>query len=196
MAAFYVQFLARPAFLRLRSSGLQGYADKLPVLVYRVLLTALGLGLTVVIAGAVGLFFYEDHQATQLTVITVFATYAAVVQIDTIWRMALAPFLPGCRLPEIGDDEARRLYRWLTLASGFGVIASAFCYWVLGLGLAREVLASRIARHKRRCLDTDTADLRAPSCTDPPKQCTRLSPGPHVLGAESTRPERRCRHRP
>lgn len=139
VTAFYVQFLARPVFLRMRASGLHGYVDKLPILVYRVLLTALGLGLTVLIAAAVGLFFYEDHEATQLTVITVFATYAAVLLIDTIWRMVLAPFLPGCRLPEIGDGDARRLYRWLTLASGFGVIASAFCYWVLGLGLPREV---------------------------------------------------------
>ena len=139
VTAFYIQFLARPVFLRMRADGLHGYVDKLPVLVYRVLLTAAGLGLTVLIAAAVGLFFYEDHQATQLTVITVFATWAAVILADTIWRMVLAPFLPGCRLPEIGDGDARRLYRWLTLATGFGIITSAFSYWVLGLGLPREV---------------------------------------------------------
>jgi small-conductance mechanosensitive channel len=139
VTAFYVQFLARPVFLRMRASGLQGYIDKLPVLVYRVLLTALGVGLTVLIAAAVGLFFYEDHQATQMTVIIIFVTYAAVLLVDTIWRMVLAPFLPGCRLPEIGDNDARRLYRWLTVASGLGTIASAFCYWVKGLGLPREV---------------------------------------------------------
>jgi small-conductance mechanosensitive channel len=139
VTAFYIQFVARPMFVRLRSDGLHGYVEKLPVLVYRVLLTALGLGLVVLIAGMVGLFFYEQHQATQLTVITVFATYAAVLMIDTIWRMALAPFLSGCRLPEMSDRDARRLYRWLTVCSGFGVIASAFCYWVEGLGLPREV---------------------------------------------------------
>ena len=136
---FYIQFLARPLFIRMKATGLHGYVDKLPVLVYRVLLTTLGLGLTVVIATVVGLIFYNDHQATQLTVITVFVTYAAVLQVDIIWRMALAPFLPGCRLPEISDDDARRLYRWLTVSSSFGIIASAFCYWVEGLGLAREV---------------------------------------------------------
>ena len=139
VTAFYIQFLARPVFIRMQASGLHGYVDKLPVLVFRVLMTALGLGLTVLIAAAVGLFFYEDHQATQLTVITVFATWAAVILADTIWRMVLAPFLPGCRLPEIGDGDARRLYRWLTLATGFGIITSAFSYWVLGLGLPREV---------------------------------------------------------
>jgi small-conductance mechanosensitive channel len=139
VTAFYIQFVARPVFLRMRASGLHGYVDKLPILVYRVLLTVVGLALIVLIAAAVGLFFYEDHEATQLTVITVLATYAAVLLTDTIWRTVLAPFLPGCRLPEIGDDDARRLYRWLTLASGFGIITSAFCYWVLGLGLAREV---------------------------------------------------------
>jgi small-conductance mechanosensitive channel len=136
---FYIQFLARPTFFRMRATGLHGYADKLPILTYRVLLTALGLGLTVLTAAAVGLFFYENHQATQLTVITVFVTFAAVVLVDTIWRMVLAPFLPGCRLPEISDDNARRLYRWLTISSSIGIIGSAFCYWVEGLGLPREV---------------------------------------------------------
>jgi small-conductance mechanosensitive channel len=136
---FYVQFLARPVFLRMRASNLNGYIEKLPVLVYRVLLTAVGLILTVLIAAAIGLFFYDDHAATQLTVITVFATYAAVILVDTIWRMVLAPFLPGCRLPDINDDDARRLYQWLTVSSSFGIVASAFCYWIEGLGLPREV---------------------------------------------------------
>lgn len=139
VTSFYVQFLARPLFLRVPASGLHGYSDKLPVLVYRVLLTALGLGLTLLVAAAVGLFFYEDDQATQMTVIIIFATYAAVVLVDTIWRMVLAPFLPGCRLPDIGDADARRLYRWLTVSSGFGIVAAAFCFWIEGLGLPREV---------------------------------------------------------
>ncbi len=139
VAAFYIHFVARPVFVRMQSRGLHGYLDKLPVLVNRVLLSILGLIIVVLIATAVGLFFYEDHEETQLTVITVFGTYAAVTLVDTTWRVILAPFLPGCRLVDLGDADARRLYRWLTVSSGFGVISSAFCYWVLGLGLPREM---------------------------------------------------------
>ena len=91
------------------------------------------------VATAVGLFFYEDHEATQLTVIAVFVTYAAVVLVDTIWRVMLAPFLPGCRLMDLSDQDARKLYRWLTVSSSFGLIGASFSYWVEGLGLPREM---------------------------------------------------------
>lgn len=49
-----------------------------------VLQTVLGLGLTVLIAAGLGLFFCGEHQATQLTVINVSATCAAVLLIDTV----------------------------------------------------------------------------------------------------------------
>jgi len=136
---FYIHFVARPVFIRATAGALHGYAGKLPVLVYRVLLTAIGLVMTLVVASMVGLLLYEEHEATQLTVITIFATYAVVVLADTVWRMMLAPFLPKCRLPEIGDAPARSLYRWLTLASGVAFVTSAFCYWIEVLGLPREV---------------------------------------------------------
>ena len=139
VTAFYIHFVARPIFVRMQSGGFTGYVDKLPVLIHRVLMTVLGLAITVIVAAAVGLFFYEDHEATQLTVLAVFATFAAMTLIDTVWRVVLGPYLPNCRLPELSDGDARRLYRWLTIASGFGVLSAAFCYWVLWLGLAREV---------------------------------------------------------
>ncbi|HSF95765.1 MAG TPA: mechanosensitive ion channel family protein [Thermohalobaculum sp.] len=136
---FFVQFIARPAFIRLQAAPAVGYAGKLPVLTYRVLLTAAGIVITILTGAAVGLFFYEEHAATQLTVITVFAVYAAVMLSDTVWRMVLAPFLPHYRLPSIGDAPARRLYRWLTYTTGFAIVTSAFSYWMLELGLPREV---------------------------------------------------------
>ena len=139
VTAFYIHFIARPVFIRMQASRFTGYVDKLPVLVNRVLLTVVGLVIMVVVATAVGLFFYEDHEATQLTVLAVFATFAAVTLVDTVWRVVLAPYLPKCRLPELTDADARRLYRWLTVGSGFAMISSAFCYWVLWLGLPREV---------------------------------------------------------
>jgi len=139
VADFFIQFVARPVFIRMQAGPATGYADKLPVLVYRVLLTLVGIALVIAIAAAVGLFFYEEHGATQLTVIVIFGVYAAVMLSDTIWRMVLAPFLPRFRLPAIGDGAARRLYRWLTYTTSFGITASAFSYWMLELGLPREV---------------------------------------------------------
>ncbi len=139
VTAFFVQFVARPTFIRMQASAGSGYSGRLPVLLYRVLITAVAIGLTVLIAAAVGLFFYQEHEATMLTVIAVFGTWGAVMLVDTIWRMIVAPFLPGYRLPQIGDADARGLYRWLTMCSGFGIVAAVFCYWTKALGLPREV---------------------------------------------------------
>lgn len=135
----YAALVARPIFVSLQRDQPTGYIDKLPVLFIRVLLTVVGITLSLSTASAVGLVFYQDHDGTVLTVVAVFATYALCMLTDTILRVALAPFLPAYRLVQMGDDVARRLYRWLTLVSGFGIVSSAFCYWVLGLGVPREV---------------------------------------------------------
>ena len=132
-------YVARPLFIGLQRPRPRGYGEKLPVLFWRVVLTAVATALTLAVAGGVGLFFYDGHNATLLTVIAVFGTFAAIRVIDTIWRMALAPFLREYRLPDISDRQARRLYRWISGASAFGVANTAFCYWVEALGLPREI---------------------------------------------------------
>ncbi len=136
--AFFVQFVARPSFIRMQARAGGGYAGRLPVLLYRVVVTGLAIGLTILVAATVGLFFYQEHEATVLTAIAVFGTWSAVMLVDTIWRMIVAPFLTRYRLPRIGDPDARRLYRWLTVASSFGIVAAVFCSWMKLLGLPRE----------------------------------------------------------
>ncbi len=136
----FAAFIARPLFVGLQRPDPQGYRDKLPVLAYRVFLTAIGVALSLATAAAVGLFFHDGHEATLTTVLVIFAAYGAFLMIDTIWRMVLCPFLPAYRIPAIDTREARRFYRWLYGASGFGVLAIAFGYWVTALGLPRGVL--------------------------------------------------------
>ncbi|MCL5778138.1 mechanosensitive ion channel family protein [Limibaculum sp. FT325] len=143
----YYMFVARPVFVRMQRADPVGFTDKLPVLMNRVLLGLVGLVALLVIASLVGLIFYEEHVATNLTVLTVFATYAALNMINVLWRMVLAPYLPEYRLPPIGDGEARRLYMSVNAASVTGVVGAAFCFWVEELGLPREphVLVTLVA---------------------------------------------------
>ena len=135
---FYI-YVARRLMLALQRDDRTGYLGKLPVLAYRFFLTAIGVAIAVTVASVVGLVFYQDHEATQITTIVVFVAFAAVALVDTIWRMALAPYLPEYRLPVIGDAEARGLYRWLSAGSTFGIICMAFAYWMQALGLRAEV---------------------------------------------------------
>ena len=139
VAELYYIYVARPVFVRMQKPHPVGYAEKVPVLASRVLLGLPGLAMMLLVAVLVGLFFYQDHRATMLTVLLVFATYFCLTIVHTLWRMILAPYLPEYRLPAVSDTEARQLYLWLTAASAFAVAASAFAIWMEGLGLPREV---------------------------------------------------------
>ncbi|MGF1446870.1 MAG: mechanosensitive ion channel family protein [Pikeienuella sp.] len=136
----FASFIARPLFVNLQKPNPIGYRDKLPVAAYRVMLTGIGTILGISTASAVGLFYHDGDEATLNTVVIIFACYAAFLMIDTIWRMILCPFLPNYRIPAISTSEARRLYRWLYVVSGFGVITIGFGYWLAAMDLPRELL--------------------------------------------------------
>ena len=138
VTTLYNVYFARRWMVALQQTERQGYLGKLPVLAYRVLFTFGAVAITLFVATALGLVFYQEHEATAVTVIIVFATYGTVMMVDTLWRMAVAPYLSEYRLPAIGDAEARSLYRWLSTISAFGLVSMAFCYWMQALGLAVE----------------------------------------------------------
>ncbi len=139
VSILYAVYIARPIFVGMQKPNPIGYIDKLPLLVYRTLFTAFGVVLNVGIAAMVGLIFYQEHEATLITVILVFASYGAISLVDVIWRMALAPYLAEYRLPKMDDHDATVLYRWLSLVSIFGILSMAFSYWMQALGLSPEV---------------------------------------------------------
>ncbi|MFK7941400.1 MAG: mechanosensitive ion channel family protein [Paracoccaceae bacterium] len=139
VTALYNVYFARRWMVAAQRGLPQGYVGKLPILAYRVALTFISVIITLSVATAVGLVFYQEHEATTLTVIIVFAAYGLVLMVDTLWRMTVAPYLSEYRLPVIEDEAARSLYRWLSLTSVFGIVSMAFCYWMQALGLAVEM---------------------------------------------------------
>ncbi|MEM0988697.1 MAG: mechanosensitive ion channel family protein [Pseudomonadota bacterium] len=137
---FYI-YVARPLIvgIQTRLTNPQGYLEKLPLLAWRVFMTTVGAGIAVTVAVLIGLVFAQGHQPSVTTTIIVFATYALMISVDTVWRMALAPYLPRFRIPHFSDSDAGSLYRWLSIVSGSGILTMAFCYWVQALRLAPEV---------------------------------------------------------
>ncbi len=135
----FAVYVTRRVMINLQSVRRRGYSGKLPVLAYRLAFTILGTFITLATATAVGMLFYQEHEASLITVIIVFASYGLVLVVDTIWRMAVAPYLSEARLPRITDSEARALYGWLSATSAFSIIGMAFCFWMQALGLSVEV---------------------------------------------------------
>ena len=146
-AQLFAAYVARPIFVGRQRAAPQGYAGKLPLLAARIVLTMFGVALSLGVAGAVGLVYYDGHEATLTTALAIFMAYGAIHLVDAIWRMALCPFLPNYRIPHLGEHEARRLYRWLTVLSGFGVVTTAGTLWLREIGVPREayVLATILA---------------------------------------------------
>ncbi|MEO0957581.1 MAG: mechanosensitive ion channel domain-containing protein, partial [Pseudomonadota bacterium] len=140
VAELYLSFVARPIFVGMQRRAPRGYTEKLPVILARVVLAVFSVIITLSVAVATGLFFYDDHPETLLTAVSIFGSYAAIMIVHTIWRIALAPFLPQYRIPYIDDAPARSLYRWVVLTSVIAIIGAAFAYWVEGIGLPREIL--------------------------------------------------------
>ena len=138
-AIVFMVYVARRILVSMQQTERHGYLGKLPLLAFRMFMTAIGVAVSVGIAALIGLFFYQEHEATLLTVVVVFGTYAMINLVDTTWRMAIAPFLSEYRLPTIPDDAARDLYAWLSAVSIFGILAMAFAYWMQVLGLAAEI---------------------------------------------------------
>ena len=139
LALLFAFYIARPLMISAQRPNPVGYYGKIPVLFYRFLLTVVAVAITQVTAGTIGLFFYQEHKATQTTVVVVFAVYAATLLLDTLWRVIVAPYLSEYRLPAIDDVAARSLYTWLSAATSFGVISLGFTYWMRALGLSTEM---------------------------------------------------------
>ena len=134
----YAVYIARPLLVAAQRPNPVGYLEKLPVLAYRIILTVIGTALTLGIAGGVGLIFYSDDPATQYTVFVIFAAYGVFMTVDTIWRMALAPYLVEYRLPILGDKAARKLYRSLTVVSLIGIMSFSLNSWMTALDLPEQ----------------------------------------------------------
>ena len=65
----FAVYVGRPVIVNMQKTERVGYLGKLPILATRVTLTALNAVITVAVASLVGLFFYQQHEATLITVI-------------------------------------------------------------------------------------------------------------------------------
>ncbi|RMF40920.1 MAG: mechanosensitive ion channel family protein [Alphaproteobacteria bacterium] len=133
--------VARRIMIAIQRPNPVGMVQKLPVLLVRVLITLVFVVVAVLVGGGIGASFFDQDPATQRTGIMIFATFAAILMIDTIWRMIISPYLPSYRIPKISDAAAIRLYRFISIATTIGVAAVAFTIWLELMEVKPEVVA-------------------------------------------------------
>ena len=140
---FYGYRFVYKRFVAMQKDNPQGLLEKLPILVARILFGLVGVALTFIIAGSLGLYFFDaaPNEAAEKTVLIIFATYFGLYVINILWRLILAPYLPAYRIPSFSDADARKLFSWLAVSGSISIISHAYCTWMYELGLSHDVHA-------------------------------------------------------
>ncbi|MEX0370514.1 MAG: mechanosensitive ion channel family protein, partial [Tateyamaria sp.] len=119
----------------------EGYAEKMPFLVFRFFMGIVGTLVSLAVAYILGgiIFGPLEDAAMQFTVTLINIGYFLVRVVAGLWRMILSPYLTQYRIPLFNDRDARRLHLWLSAVAAFGFFAILFGIWIEELGLNNEV---------------------------------------------------------
>ncbi|MEO1779095.1 MAG: mechanosensitive ion channel domain-containing protein [Pseudomonadota bacterium] len=119
----------------------QGYAEKMPFLVFRFLAGVVGILVSMAVAYLLGVILFGplEDTAMQFTVSLINLGYFLTRLVASLWRMILSPYLSQYRIPLIEDGAAKRLHLWLSIVAALGFFAILFGVWIEALGLNYEV---------------------------------------------------------
>ena len=139
---FAKRFARKRVLARVKENP-QGYSEKMPFLLYRFVLSVVGIIVSMVVAYIVGysIFGTLEDTAIQFTVTLINIGYFICRFVASLWRMILSPYLSQYRIPALSDRDARRLHRWLWMLATFDVCAILFGIWIGELGLNYDVYA-------------------------------------------------------
>ncbi|MCV3270806.1 mechanosensitive ion channel family protein [Roseobacter sinensis] len=121
----------------------QGYAEKMPWLVFRFFLGVVGILISMVVAYVLGFLLWGpiEDPAVQFTASIVNAGYFLCRFAAGLWRMILSPYMAQYRIPRMETRDARRLHLWLVTVAIVDVCAILFGVWIGELGLNYDVYA-------------------------------------------------------
>jgi small-conductance mechanosensitive channel len=93
------------------------------------------------VAYILGMLIFGTSQdpALQFTVTLINVGFFQIRLIISIWRMILSPFLTQYRIPLLSDQDAKRLFRWMSVGTFLGISTILFGVWIQELGLNFEV---------------------------------------------------------
>ena len=106
------------------------------------------LGIAVFGLVAAGIFFalYQDHVPTRTVMVTLFWIVIYIRLVNVVARFLLAPKVSALRLPPLGDEAARGIYRRVVFLAGTIVVAvyAGNLLDGLGVGEGMTLLVGRI----------------------------------------------------
>lgn len=126
--------------------GASALATRFPVLVLRVLLTAVGMAITGLTGFALAVAVMESPAPmTEKTVILVGVAYFLTWAIALFWRLVLMPGTVTRDAANRPTPAMRRLWRDLSVSGGFGVALMTVGVWLEALGMPYNPHAVMVA---------------------------------------------------
>ncbi|MBW4707135.1 mechanosensitive ion channel family protein [Roseobacter sp. YSTF-M11] len=121
----------------------EGYAEKMPFLVFRFFMGVIGIIVSMVVAYILGALIFGplEDKAMQFTVSVINTAYFMSRLVANLWRMVLSPYLDQYRIPVLDTRDARRLHNWLWVLGTVDITAILFGIWIGELGLNYDVYA-------------------------------------------------------
>lgn len=139
--AVYGPYIAKGFVMARIKEHPQGYAEKMPFLMFRFFMGVIGILFSMAVAYALGVLIFGplEDAGMQFTVALINIGYFAIRFITSIWRMILSPFLSQYRIPRLSDADAKKLYNWMCAGTIIGISTVFFGVWIMELGLNFEV---------------------------------------------------------
>ncbi|WP_420013456.1 mechanosensitive ion channel family protein [Tateyamaria sp.] len=119
----------------------QGYGGKMPFLMFRFFMGAIGIVVAMAVAYILGMILFGplEDPALQFTAALINVGFFLIRLVVSVWRMILSPFLTQYRIPLMSDADAKKLFRWLSVGTFLGISTILFGIWIKELGLNVEV---------------------------------------------------------
>ncbi|MBV1895897.1 MAG: mechanosensitive ion channel [Rhodobacteraceae bacterium] len=120
-----------------------GYREKLPYLMFRFLMALVGIMVSIIVAFLIGLLAHgvANDESILFTITAIYAAYAACRVAIELWRMVLSPHLTQYRIPVFSNDDARKLFRWLSILAILDILAITLSTWIGDFGLNYDIYA-------------------------------------------------------
>jgi small-conductance mechanosensitive channel len=121
----------------------EGYAEKMPFLVFRFFMGVIGTLVSMLFAYIIGsiIFGPVNDVSLQFTIAAIYTTYFFWAVLADVWRMILSPFLSQYRIPRFSDRDAKRLYYWAILVALVDFLVVASATWLSDFGLNYNLYA-------------------------------------------------------
>jgi small-conductance mechanosensitive channel len=113
----------------------------MPFLIFRFFMGVIGILVAIVVAYILGTIIFGslEDPALQFTAVLINVGFFLIRLVISVWRMILSPFLSQYRIPLLSDQDAKRLFNWMSMGTFLGLGAILFGIWIQELGLNAEV---------------------------------------------------------